>query len=119
MGRKRQKVVKIIKKKPWMQPELDSYDSIVCHLDQVTEPPEGSELLGTNEHCPNSMFAVGEHFLGIQAHPEFSAAYAEALMLARIEMIGREKVEHARESLKKEVHDRIITRWIANFFKGK
>jgi GMP synthase-like glutamine amidotransferase len=111
--------VRITRKKPWMRPKLDRYDLIVCHLDEVTELPEGSELLGTNEHCPNSMFALGDHFLGIQAHPEFTAAYAEALMLARIERIGRKKVEQARETLKREVHEKILTRWIANFLKGE
>jgi GMP synthase-like glutamine amidotransferase len=113
------KNVRIIKKKSWMQPELDSYSLLLSHMDQVNELPEGGEALGTNEHCPNSMFTVGDHILGIQAHPEYTTAYAEALMLSRLDRIGRELVEHAQESLEEETHQDIITHWIENFFKNQ
>lgn len=113
------KNVKIISKKPWMRPELDSYNLIVSHLDQVCELPEGSEVLGTNEHCPTSMFMVDEHFLGIQGHPEFSAAYAEALILSRVERIGKNVVEEARKTLQEKSDSEIITRWIVNFFESR
>jgi len=113
------KNVRIVSKKPWMRPELDSYSIIVSHLDQVCGLPEGSEVLGTNGYCPNSMFIVGDQFLGIQGHPEFSAAYTDALMLSRLEKIGSAEVKDARKSLEKEVHSDIITRWIENFLRGE
>jgi len=111
------KQVKIISRKAWMDPPLDEYRLIVSHLDQVCRLPEGSEVLGTNEYCPNAMFMVGEHFLGIQGHPEFTAPYADALILSRIEKIGRSTVDEARESLKEETQHEIITHWIENFFR--
>ncbi len=113
------KNVRIISKKPWMQPELDSYNLIVSHRDQVCELPGGSEVLGTNEHCPTSMFMVDEHFLGIQGHPEFTAPYAEALLLSRVEKIGRSMVEEARKTLQEKADSEIITRWIVNFFRSR
>ena len=112
------KKVKIISRKEWMKPELDSCSLIVSHLDQVCDLPEGSEVLGTSEHCPNAMFALGDHFLGIQGHPEFTPAYVEALMLSRLDRIGRSTVEEARKTLGGKVHREIITRWIENFLKG-
>lgn len=111
------KNVSIISKKAWMKPELNSYSLIVSHRDQVCRLPEGSEVLGTSAYCPNSMFMVGDHFLGIQGHPEFTAAYTDALILSRLEKIGKTKAEHARESLKEEVQSDVITRWIENFFR--
>ena len=111
------KTVRIVSKKPWMKPELDSYNLIVSHLDQVTQLPTGSEVLGTNKHCPNAMFTVDDHFLGIQGHPEFTAPYADELVLSRLERIGQPTVDEARESLTREVHTDILTAWIENFFR--
>lgn len=113
------KNVRIISKKPWMRPELDSYNLMVSHLDQVCELPRGSEVLGTNEHCSTSMFMVGDHFLGIQGHPEFTAPFAEALLLSRAEKIGRSVVEEARKTLEEKSDREIITRWIVNFFRSR
>ncbi len=110
------KQVKIVKKKTWMQPELESYNLLVSHVDQIVKLPPDNEVLGTNDHCPNSMFTVGDRFLGIQAHPEFTPAYAEALMLSRIDRIGADMVATARESLSMELHIGAITCWIRNFF---
>jgi GMP synthase (glutamine-hydrolysing) len=111
------KTVRIVSTKPWMKPKVDSYNLIVSHLDQVTHLPTGSEVLGTNEHCPNAMFTVGDHFLGIQGHPEFTVPYIDALVLSRLERIGQPAVDEARESLTKEVHADILTTWIENFFR--
>ncbi len=112
------KRVRIVSKKSWMKPELDSYSLIVSHLDQVCRLPEESEVLGANEYCPNSMFIVSERFLGIQGHPEFTVPYADALYLSRLERIGQADVDKACQSLKEEMHSEIIARWIENFFRG-
>lgn len=112
------KRVRIISKKPWMKPGLDEYSLIVSHLDQVCALPEGSEVLGRSDYCPNAMFTVGDHFLGIQGHPEFIATYSDALFSSRTERIGTAIVKEARQSLKEKTHAEIITRWIENFFRG-
>ncbi len=110
------KQVTIVKKKKWMQPELESFNLLVSHMDQVLQLPSNSEVLGTNRHCPNSMIAVGDHFLGIQAHPEFTPQYIKGLMRSRVDRIGEETVEKAVKTLEMPLHTDIITRWIRNFF---
>jgi len=40
-------------------------------LHQVSEIPPGAELLASSERTGIEMFAVGEHALAIQGHPEF------------------------------------------------
>jgi GMP synthase-like glutamine amidotransferase len=113
------KRVEIVAKKAWMQPPLSEYRLIVSHLDQVCRLPEGSEILGANDYCPNSMFMVGEHFLGIQGHPEFTIPYTDALLLSRLERIGQPMVDEARESLGLETQHTVIVRWIENFFRSE
>ncbi|GIS98382.1 MAG: hypothetical protein CM1200mP26_00950 [Acidimicrobiales bacterium] len=41
-------------------------------------PPAG-RLVATADHCPVAALAVGDHMLGVQAHPEFDAHYAKVL----------------------------------------
>ncbi|KAJ7547029.1 hypothetical protein O6H91_08G065500 [Diphasiastrum complanatum] len=42
------------------------------HRDQVLELPPGGELLGSSEKTGIEVFAIGEHVLGIQGHPEYT-----------------------------------------------
>jgi hypothetical protein len=62
------------------------------------------------------MLGVGETMLGIQGHPEFPAAYGEALIGDRIERIGPDRARVGRTSLTQPVDDRLAAEWIARFF---
>ena len=110
--------VAVCAKKPWMEPEQGAYNLIVCHQDQVVALPADAERLGGNAHCPYAMVAVGDHFLGIQAHPEFNTAYVEALMRTRVEQIGRSVVQQARRSLHKQIDEAVVVQWMLNFFRA-
>ncbi|TVR20712.1 MAG: GMP synthase [Anaerolineaceae bacterium] len=100
----------------WMHPETPSYHLLLSHQDQVLTLPDGAEVLGGNAHCPVSMFAIADHLLGLQAHPEFTPQYAEALLSARLDRIGHEVAEAARHTLQTPTDEAIITQWIAAFF---
>lgn len=53
---------------------------LASHQDQVLELPEGARLLASNEHCPIAAYAIGQHVLCIQPHPEFDPAYSAFLL---------------------------------------
>ncbi len=112
------KDVVIYKKKPWMQPELDSYRMIVSHADQVTALPENSEVLGGNSHCPCSIYTVGDNFLGVQAHPEFTPVFEKDIMEIRKDRIGQKIIDEAIMTLNKKTNEAIVTRWIVNFIQN-
>lgn len=105
--------------KPWLQPELQNYNVVVSHQDQVTQLPQGAELIAGSDFCENSMFQLGENILTIQGHPEFSKEYARAMMQRRAEQIGEKKLSEAIDSLQKPVDDLIITKWLLAFLAGK
>ena len=106
----------VVKHESWMQPQQTSCGIQYSHRDQVTLLPERGVLLGESGHCPVAMFRVGEKMLGIQGHPEFRAAYVEALVRGRTAMIGEEKVNAARfDALTDEA---IITYWLAKFLQA-
>lgn len=106
----------VIKQERWMQPEQSRCGIQYSHRDQVVRLPENSVLLGESAHCPVAMFRVGETMLGIQGHPEFPAAYVEALVRGRTELIGTDKVNAANFSAPTD--EAIITNWLAKFLNG-
>ena len=104
---------------PWMQPLKEDCKLQYMHGDQVQRLPPESVVLASAPHCPVAMFKVGEHMLGIEGHPEFSAAYVEALLRERRDRIGPARTDAALASLNQKADDEIVARWIANFIKNE
>ncbi|BBB26711.1 type 1 glutamine amidotransferase [Amphritea japonica] len=61
---------------------VESLSLHVIHQDQVVTLPEGAELLAGSEFCPYGALSYRSHILTIQAHPEFSGGYMQALLPA-------------------------------------
>jgi GMP synthase-like glutamine amidotransferase len=87
------------------------------HADQVQRMPEGSTLLASATHCPVAMFQVGEWMLGIEGHPEFPAAYEEALLRNRRERIGAGRVDAALATVNETTDEDVVGAWIAGFLR--
>jgi GMP synthase-like glutamine amidotransferase len=49
-----------------------SLSIIECHQDEVFEVPFGAEVIGFSDKTGVEMFAIGDHVLGIQGHPEYT-----------------------------------------------
>jgi len=111
------KDVKLSASHGWMQPPAESYRLLLSHQDQVVGLPPDGEVLGGNTHCAVSMFAVGHNMLGVQAHPEFNPAYADALMQMRKDRIDAGISDAARATLDKSTDEAVITRWISAFLR--
>ena len=85
------------------------------HQDQVVALPPGGTVVGSAEHCPVAVLAVGERMLGIQAHPEFTDAYSAALLADRELRIGTEATAEAAATLGGTTDDGTAARWIGRF----
>jgi GMP synthase-like glutamine amidotransferase len=107
----------LVNAEPWIEPREAHCRLQYMHADQVQRMPEGSTLLASAPHCPVAMFRVGETMLGVEGHPEFPAAYEEALLRARRERIGAERVDAAIASLATPTDEKLAGRWIANFIE--
>jgi GMP synthase-like glutamine amidotransferase len=104
----------VVRTEPWMAPPLERAHLHFMHQDQVTCTPPDAVVLGCADHCEVAMFRVGT-MLGLQAHPEFTAAYAEALLTDRTERIGGDRAAEARASLTTPTDDAVVGRWVASF----
>jgi GMP synthase-like glutamine amidotransferase len=107
----------IVQPEPWMQPQQNHCRLQYMHGDQVQRLPPESTLLAVAPHCPVAMFKVRETMLGIEGHPEFPAAYEEALLKSRRDRIGAEPVDAALASLATPTDHEVAGQWIANFIE--
>ena len=94
---------------------LEEVRTLFSHQDQVTRLPESADLLGGNDHCPHGFYTVGNHFLSIQAHPEYSPDYVRALTEIRRGIIPEPILEAGLTSLDQPHHQHELAQWIQNF----
>jgi GMP synthase-like glutamine amidotransferase len=109
--------VEITRAEPWMQPPQASPRLHYMHQDQVLHLPDRAVVLGRSAHCPVAVMRLSSSMLGIQAHPEFTAAYSQALLHDRRARIGAERTEAALNSLQQPTDETLVTRWIARFLE--
>lgn len=109
--------VEVLRHEAWMAPPQARLLLHHMHADQVERLPQGSVVLARSRHCEVEMFRVGEWMLGIEGHPEFTAPFAEALIRARADRIGADKVDAALGSLRRATDAPALGRWIAQFLR--
>ena len=106
------------KSESWFDPSLESFNIFMSCQDQVQQLPPESTVLAGSDFCPVGMYRVGENMLGVQGHPEFTAAYSEALMADRVDRIPADVISAARATLSIQPHKRELASWITNFIGG-
>jgi len=107
--------VRVVQSEPWMHPMQDELQLHFMHQDQVVRPPRDAVVLGCTDHCTVAMFRVGDTMLGMQAHPEFTVAYADALLADRTERVGGDRAEEARRSLTTPTDEAVVAQWLTTF----
>lgn len=91
-----------------------------AHVQQVTRLPDRAVIIGGNAECPIGSFAVGDHILTTQYHPEMSHDFIAALVEEYADDLPASVVQKARAGLAAGRADsaRIAER-IARFFEGR
>lgn len=80
---------------PLMAGPGSTFKILVSHQDQVTKLPKSASLLASSNFCPFGAYAVGNHILSMQGHPEFTPDYLTKLITKRRQIIGPEKADKA------------------------
>jgi GMP synthase-like glutamine amidotransferase len=111
--------MRVLRDEAWMTPACSTVRLQYMHADQVTAAPEGATVLGEAPHCPVAMFQCGRRLLGIQGHPEFTAAYARALIVDRRARIGEAAADDALARVDAPMDAEVVGAWIARFFAGQ
>ena len=78
--------------------------------------PAEAELLAGNEFCPNGMFVIGEHVLGVQAHPEFTPMVMQKAIDWLRPQFDAEWIEHVETvTTDRAVDSVVMAQWLVNF----
>lgn len=101
----------------WMAGDGASLRLRAMHQDQVIQSPPGATLLCRSEFCPIAGLVYGDperpQALSFQAHPEFSADFARALIeLRRVDAIPEAVAEPALASLEAPVMNSRVAEWM-------
>ena len=99
----------------WMKPAADTYKILMLCQDEISVLPKGSLVLSASADCAIGMFTVGKNFLGIQGHPDFSKEFNRAVFESRVDRIGSEKIEIARNTLNDEPSKALLIAYLQNF----
>ncbi|WP_235297127.1 type 1 glutamine amidotransferase [Portibacter marinus] len=91
------------------------FNLLMMCQDHISSCPPQTKVIASTPKCPNAMIQVGEHFLGVQAHPEFTKAYDRVLMENRVDRMGQLTVEQGIQSLDIPVHREEIKAYISAF----
>ncbi|HSP57536.1 MAG TPA: gamma-glutamyl-gamma-aminobutyrate hydrolase family protein [Halomonas sp.] len=108
---------RVTERADWMTPWQPGLDLLVSHQDQVEQLPSQARVLAGSEFCPSYLMQLGEHFLGVQGHPEFTKAYSSDLMALRAGLVGEHRVRQGEASLSAPVDDSLMVRWILGFMR--
>ncbi len=106
----------VIQTAEWMVPHQDSFQVVVSYQDQITKLPPDSRVLASTDHCPISMFTMGDHFLGIGGHPEIPIPYIRALIQSRRgDRIPEQTADSGLASLEHSPDAVLLRDWITRF----
>lgn len=108
--------VEVVASEPWMTPEVGSFRILHGNADQIRTLPPGARLLGRSSDVPISVFALGDHIVGFQGHPEFIPAYSAVLMESRRGTLIPDDVVDAGLASLTDPDTALLAGWIANFF---
>lgn len=90
------------------------------HQDQVTQRPEGAEVVATSPFCENAALVYGDRIFTVQAHPEFTGPFLHDLIETRGRgLVPDPLLDAAQASLEHPVDDRKLADRIARFFRER
>lgn len=89
------------------------------HQDQVTQPPEDAQTIGSNDFCAHAMLHYKGRALTIQPHPEFNGPVVESLLATRAQTVPQDLQDIARARLTEPDDNARTGNILAHFLKTK
>lgn len=99
----------------WMTPPASRIAIPVSHQDQVVAAPPQAQVIAHSAFTPYAGLAYGDDAVSFQCHPEFSPAFASALVEGRRGRIDPELVDRALASLSSPNDRDLVGGWIRRF----
>ncbi len=102
---------------PWMDP-VTEITAPVSHQDQVVEQPPPARVVAASDFTPHAVLAYADQpAISFQFHPEFSPAYAKALIEKRYDRVNN--ADAALASLDAPNDNHRVATWMRRFLNGE
>lgn len=102
-------------REPWMRPSAETLSIPVSHQDQVVAPPPDARVIAASVFTPYAGLAWDDA-ISFQCHPEFSPAYAAALVESRRgRAVPEALADTALASLGQDDDRAVLSAWIQEF----
>lgn len=101
---------------PW----YDGPDALLqygAHVEQVTQVPEGAEVVFSMQTCPMAGFRMDDRVYTTQNHPEMTPDFMAALVAEYADTLGDEVAGRAQRSLERVADRTVFAQSIARFFE--
>ena len=106
---------KVVREEGWMRECGRELSLLAINRDQIEKLPPRSVRVATKDDCPNGLFRIANHAIGMQGHPEFTPEIVEELIALRSDDIPPEQAKAALASLSKPTQSSNMASWCANF----
>lgn len=111
---------RIVERRPWMAPPAEALRLLASHQDQVVRLPPAAVPFAAGDTCPHAGFELAAPrgrgaALTLQGHPEFTPAYARALMDSRVDALGAQRHEAGVASLAVPTSHDVAAAWMMRF----
>lgn len=103
---------------PWMTDKHHALRIYCAHNEQVVRLPEGALVLGHDPIADVSAFALGDHILATQHHPEMTPDYVAGLLDYIEADIDPAVMTRARQSIAGGAEGHKFAVWIADFLSA-
>lgn len=89
-----------------------------AHIEQVTQLPENAQIIIRNSECPIGGFAIENHVLTTQYHPEMTDDFIAALVDELADTKPKEVISHAKLSITQKADNRLVAQAIIQFLSN-
>ena len=100
---------------PWMKEKHREIRLYCAHNEQVVALPKGAVVLGHDPIAPVSAFAIGQHILATQHHPEMTPDYVDGLLNYMEADMDPGVIARARGSIAEGAEGPKFATWMADF----
>jgi GMP synthase-like glutamine amidotransferase len=103
---------------PWMGAPVSEIAVPVSHQDQVLIAPAEARVVAASAFTPHAVLAYGDHAISFQCHPEFTPAYAAALVERRRGQVEDAQLDAAGATLADPGDGERLAEWTRRFLRG-
>ncbi|MDP8916652.1 MAG: type 1 glutamine amidotransferase [Pseudomonadota bacterium] len=108
----------VLAAEPWMD-AVKTIAAPVSHQDQVVVRPPEARVLAGNAFTPHAILTYADRSaISFQCHPEFTVAYAQALVERRRGQVDDAALDGAKASLEAPNDDDRIAGWVRAFISA-